>query len=158
MSPYLLLLLPDCKRGVIICNKRIKFNGKIVKLVAEGSMQCLFAVPKPLSITARCFPLTPRFGYFNATNPIDNISQCAALRFISNLPIKNMLDLFVAYSCNHLCHRKRADIAPICHNSSKNGADIFCCSPLSPGCRKKPVSYTHLRAHETRHDLVCRLL
>src|SRR5450756_3098104 len=24
--------------------------------------------------------------------------------------------------------------------------------------RKIPVSYTHLRAHETRHDLVCRLL
>src|SRR5450756_558753 len=24
--------------------------------------------------------------------------------------------------------------------------------------RAKPVSYTHLRAHETRHDLVCRLL
>src|SRR5450756_2404890 len=24
--------------------------------------------------------------------------------------------------------------------------------------RIKPVSYTHLRAHETRHDLVCRLL
>src|SRR5450759_1903938 len=23
--------------------------------------------------------------------------------------------------------------------------------------RNKPVSYTHLRAHETRHDLVCRL-
>src|SRR5450756_828108 len=23
---------------------------------------------------------------------------------------------------------------------------------------KRPVSYTHLRAHETRHDLVCRLL
>src|SRR5450756_1299103 len=22
----------------------------------------------------------------------------------------------------------------------------------------RPVSYTHLRAHETRHDLVCRLL
>ncbi|CZR83267.1 hypothetical protein CDFC105_43990 [Clostridioides difficile] len=33
----------------------------------------------------------------------------------------------------------------------------------SPGNRKTPapttaVSYTHLRAHETRHDLVCRLL
>ena len=32
-----------------------------------------------------------------------------------------------------------------------------------PVCRiidysKFPVSYTHLRAHETRHDLVCRLL
>ena len=24
--------------------------------------------------------------------------------------------------------------------------------------RKAAVSYTHLRAHETRHDLVCRLL
>src|SRR5450756_3058554 len=24
--------------------------------------------------------------------------------------------------------------------------------------RCEPVSYTHLRAHETRHDLVCRLL
>src|SRR5450756_2782345 len=23
---------------------------------------------------------------------------------------------------------------------------------------QEPVSYTHLRAHETRHDLVCRLL
>src|SRR5450756_2899689 len=27
-----------------------------------------------------------------------------------------------------------------------------------PKKRLKPVSYTHLRAHETRHDLVCRLL
>src|SRR5450756_2000892 len=28
-------------------------------------------------------------------------------------------------------------------------------SPVEPS---GPVSYTHLRAHETRHDLVCRLL
>src|SRR5450756_3037692 len=31
----------------------------------------------------------------------------------------------------------------------------------SSSCRHRawePVSYTHLRAHETRHDLVCRLL
>src|SRR5450756_1862364 len=27
-----------------------------------------------------------------------------------------------------------------------------------PGVEITPVSYTHLRAHETRHDLVCRLL
>src|SRR5450756_291340 len=26
------------------------------------------------------------------------------------------------------------------------------------GNAQRPVSYTHLRAHETRHDLVCRLL
>src|SRR5450759_5512128 len=35
---------------------------------------------------------------------------------------------------------------------------------VPPPCRvvvdegREPVSYTHLRAHETRHDLVCRLL
>ena len=31
---------------------------------------------------------------------------------------------------------------------------MFCWS----GIVLNPVSYTHLRAHETRHDLVCRLL
>src|SRR5450759_5495241 len=34
-------------------------------------------------------------------------------------------------------------------------------SRVSPRQRigeQQPVSYTHLRAHETRHDLVCRLL
>src|SRR5450756_2804270 len=31
--------------------------------------------------------------------------------------------------------------------------------PLVLGARSQgPVSYTHLRAHETRHDVVCRLL
>src|SRR5450756_3155540 len=29
---------------------------------------------------------------------------------------------------------------------------------LMPSSSLTPVSYTHLRAHETRHDLVCRLL
>src|SRR5450759_5868189 len=32
-------------------------------------------------------------------------------------------------------------------------------STITPGAvAKRAVSYTHLRAHETRHDLVCRLL
>src|SRR5450756_2259520 len=31
-------------------------------------------------------------------------------------------------------------------------------SDVMPRKRKVAVSYTHLRAHETRHDLVCRLL
>src|SRR5450756_280931 len=30
--------------------------------------------------------------------------------------------------------------------------------PTKPGSKNVPVSYTHLRAHATRHDLVCRLL
>ena len=35
------------------------------------------------------------------------------------------------------------------------GRKIPCCLHVR---RDMPVSYTHLRAHETRHDLVCRLL
>src|SRR5450759_713770 len=31
---------------------------------------------------------------------------------------------------------------------------VMVCTRTTPA----PVSYTHLRAHETRHDLVCRLL
>src|SRR5665648_437134 len=38
--------------------------------------------------------------------------------------------------------------------SSLNGRGAACTGTRSSG----PVSYTHLRAHETRHDLVCRLL
>src|SRR5665648_1020014 len=30
--------------------------------------------------------------------------------------------------------------------------------PVPDHAALAPVSYTHLRAHETRHDLVCRLL
>src|SRR5665648_1026093 len=32
------------------------------------------------------------------------------------------------------------------------------CDLLAVAQHAAPVSYTHLRAHETRHDLVCRLL
>src|SRR5450756_2422798 len=60
-------------------------------------------------------------------------------------------------------------------SSSRNNSPkppSACSAPAGPGssrCRTElsncgrpatpaPVSYTHLRAHETRHDLVCRLL
>src|SRR5450759_5851135 len=47
-------------------------------------------------------------------------------------------------------HRRRsADFS-----SSATAASSWLSFPDSPS----PVSYTHLRAHETRHDLVCRLL
>src|SRR5450756_2977338 len=40
--------------------------------------------------------------------------------------------------------------------------DVFAQRPPQGALTKendlRPVSYTHLRAHETRHDLVCRLL
>ena len=38
-----------------------------------------------------------------------------------------------------------------------NGARIRL-APQNQWAINNPVSYTHLRAHETRHDLVCRLL
>src|SRR5665648_708608 len=48
------------------------------------------------------------------------------------------------------------------HNSHNAGT---CTSAQEPGltlaimlAHALPVSYTHLRAHETRHDIVCRLL
>src|SRR5659263_742787 len=36
--------------------------------------------------------------------------------------------------------------------------DAISTKGLRTTCASKTVSYTHLRAHETRHDLVCRLL
>src|SRR5450756_2755298 len=38
------------------------------------------------------------------------------------------------------------------------GLNPDCSLPLVGSSDAYPVSYTHLRAHETRHDLVCRLL
>src|SRR5659263_725969 len=37
-------------------------------------------------------------------------------------------------------------------------AGLFPDSKTVNDALRAPVSYTHLRAHETRHDLVCRLL
>src|SRR5450756_2691990 len=51
-------------------------------------------------------------------------------------------------------------IRPIPFPSSSAATMIMVLSsvsrPTTPA--SSPVSYTHLRAHETRHDLVCRLL
>src|SRR5428012_19936 len=52
-----------------------------------------------------------------------------------------------------MCIRDRPRIST-CANSSRS-TRIEESSPDGPPI---PVSYTHLRAHETRHDLVCRLL
>ncbi len=47
-------------------------------------------------------------------------------------------------------------------NELQEGLDMMGFEKATPIQEKAipiiPVSYTHLRAHETRHDLVCRLL
>src|SRR5450756_2918055 len=43
---------------------------------------------------------------------------------------------------------------PLRHLKTMWKKDRWCVLP----CKTGSVSYTHLRAHETRHDLVCRLL
>src|SRR5665648_838057 len=56
--------------------------------------------------------------------------------------------------------------SPAAATSPSEAADVVvyvCGAVKSPGVVRVPagaraVSYTHLRAHETRHDLVCRLL
>src|SRR5665648_1109274 len=42
--------------------------------------------------------------------------------------------------------------------SSVARSSLFTGGDHEPPVYMEPVSYTHLRAHETRHDLVCRLL
>ena len=41
---------------------------------------------------------------------------------------------------------------------NSNPATIMTDPDVADSIYIEPVSYTHLRAHETRHDLVCRLL
>src|SRR5659263_646924 len=84
------------------------------------------------------------------------------LRFIANI----MIHHHAAFSPNHpmaTCRRLNLPSSPSAppptsRNAPGASESIFplpnpCSSPI-----QKAVSYTHLRAHETRHDLVCRLL
>ena len=67
--------------------------------------------------------------------------------------IKNLKEKIVLCS---LCHGiTESDPCDICSNSSRDHSQI--CVVEEPH-DVYAVSYTHLRAHETREDLVCRLL
>src|SRR5665648_1180432 len=46
----------------------------------------------------------------------------------------------------------------VVHRVHRDAADGGALALPAHPPRLAPVSYTHLRAHETRHDLVCRLL
>src|SRR5665648_1124820 len=55
-----------------------------------------------------------------------------------------------AFSSSYL--RKSLLVSKLCLRA---GGDIY---DINYRIYRRTVSYTHLRAHETRHDLVCRLL
>src|SRR5450759_5881347 len=67
------------------------------------------------------------------------------------------------YLANHVmvcvdCHSKRdwsKYSGPIVPGTEGMGVEIFDQKMGLPGKYISSVSYTHLRAHETRHDLVC---
>src|SRR5450759_550448 len=62
--------------------------------------------------------------------------------------------------------RRRSQGTPTMHSATRPSHAVDSCSsgnqrihaPTSRIDATIPVSYTHLRAHETRHDIVCRLL
>src|SRR5665648_237237 len=57
---------------------------------------------------------------------------------------------FFGKAAGEICHLTAYTIRTLCcASSAKVSANAFIAAA---------VSYTHLRAHETRHDLVCRLL
>src|SRR5665648_597713 len=51
-----------------------------------------------------------------------------------------------------------SNVGEVCENIQASLETQISTAKTEPGGTVKPVSYTHLRAHETRHDLVCRLL
>src|SRR5665648_1255761 len=78
----------------------------------------------------------------NATLVFSFIGSCSG-PFHNNTYTRQKLSGIILYSScyNILCEKV------VGHHNEEAQQHCF-----------KPVSYTHLRAHETRHDLVCRLL
>src|SRR5450756_88641 len=80
-----------------------------------------------------------RMLYNSEISPVENSS---AVRFVAR------------YSYSPLCSLTRTNLSDIFSALAKTSC---VCVPLWT-LSLLSVSYTHLRAHETRHDLVCRLL
>src|SRR5450759_5961134 len=59
----------------------------------------------------------------------------------------------------YVAHVIREQLPAVARQGIARFCDVFCETGVfsADHSRLIPVSYTHLRAHETRHDLVCRL-
>src|SRR5450759_5566437 len=99
------------------------------------------ALPNVISARTATGPLTS--GMLTKHSAVAAIEMTAtAVRAIRRLPVRA---------------RKRSEMRP--PRRMVKQAPVHGIIPrYQSELREYPVSYTHLRAHETRHDLVCRLL
>jgi len=68
-------------------------------------------------------------------------------------------DLVIVNTCGFIDDAVQESLNVIGEALAENGKVIVTgCLGARTDAATGPVSYTHLRAHETRHDLVCRLL
>src|SRR5450756_134587 len=109
-------------------------------------------------MTRRYVPSPP--GFVVSTNAARSASQ-RSRHFASILRISSPFVVAVAVRCiesasvnDREARRQRRAGAGAASARGSRGAPSTASTMLAP----RAVSYTHLRAHETRHDLVCRLL
>src|SRR5678809_1639861 len=63
------------------------------------------------------------------------------------------------FRSNEPCQAATASLAyVVSHSTIASWSGTSASGPVSVDARRRPVSYTHLRAHETGRNLVCRLL
>ena len=79
----------------------------------------------------------------------DAENEVKSVVYVSNNKVNAF---FNYYSKDGLGWGDHAAVMHLCKTVEWDNWNRFSGEPISP------VSYTHLRAHETRHDLVCRLL
>src|SRR5450759_5435816 len=127
--------------------------------VSAARLTKLAAAPSALRVAAPNFNESsqkttrmPRGAVENGTKPtltasdIGKSSKKQGLSLAGNPPggTRNVL-----FGC---------DLRPSRAWSGHYGLPLPALPSAGSGCKATSVSYTHLRAHETRHDLVCRLL
>src|SRR5450756_525313 len=102
----------------------------------------------------------PRSGrrWANMPCPIPDIKQKVPVASKLSIPARGSdtgIRLFIRHCRRSMCQSIQAlPFFGAFAERHEGAVPVFVRGSATP----HPVSYTHLRAHETRHDLVCRLL
>ena len=108
----------------------------IIKMYEKEGTIFLKPHPRDLLDYRKLFAEYPQF---DASMPMEMLNFFPGLRF------KKVVTVFTEVKG-----------LPFAEEAVRLGADFM--DAYEDPLIHRPVSYTHLRAHETRHDLVCRLL